>query len=50
MTRRDGDELQSARWFSLADFRPFGDQLRFMQMGCALATRKVKPAIGIVIT
>jgi len=49
-SRRQAQDLRSARWFAPDDFRSFGHRSRVMQMGYAHADWVGKPVIAIVNT
>ena len=50
MTRKQPEELRSARWFLPDDFRSFGHRSRMNQMGYAAADYIGRPVIAIINT
>jgi dihydroxy-acid dehydratase len=49
-TRKNADNLRSARWFAADDLRSFGHRSRMNQMGFAVEEFQGKPIIGIINT
>ena len=49
-TRRNPEQLRSARWFAPDDLRSFGHRSRLKGMGWADADYRAKPVIGILNT
>jgi dihydroxy-acid dehydratase len=50
MTRKNYEQLRSARWFAPDDFRSFGHRSRAMQMGYDHADWQGKPVIALINT
>ena len=50
MTKKNPDDLRSARWFAPDDLRAFGHRSRAMQMGYAPEEWKGRPVIAILNT
>jgi dihydroxy-acid dehydratase len=49
-TKKDADQLRSARWFAPDDLRSFGHRSRMMQMGLGPEDWEGRPVIGILNT
>ena len=50
MTKKNPDDLRSARWFAPDDLRAFGHRSRAMQMGYAPEDWVGRPVIAIINT